>query len=58
MDAVGARSSGIASSIGSRGDGLINFNGNIQEVIIYESDQSANRTDIETAINDYYNIYS
>lgn len=58
VDVVGARSSGIASSIGSRSDGLINFNGNIQEVIIYESDQSANRTDIETNINDYYNIYS
>ena len=30
----------------------------IQEIIIYNSDQSANRTGIEATINDYYNIYS
>jgi len=29
----------------------------IQEIIIYNSDQSANRTGIEANINDYYNIY-
>lgn len=28
-----------------------------QEIIIYDSDQSINRTSIETNINDYYNIY-
>jgi len=31
--------------------------GALQEVIIYDSDQSANRTGIEANINDYYNIY-
>jgi hypothetical protein len=31
--------------------------GSIQEVIVYASDQSANRTGIEGNINDYYNIY-
>ena len=29
----------------------------IQEIIIYDSDQSANRTNIETNINNHYNIY-
>jgi hypothetical protein len=29
----------------------------INEVIIYDSDQSANRSGIETNINDHYNIY-
>lgn len=32
-------------------------NGPIQEFIFYISDQSANRTAIETNINNYYNIY-
>jgi len=31
--------------------------GNIQEIIFYESDQSSNRSAIETNINDYYGIY-
>ena len=43
-------------SIGSRG-GSFPIDGNIQEMIMYESNQSANRTDIETNINDYYNVY-
>jgi len=30
---------------------------NAQEVIIYPSDQSANRIGIETNINDHYGIY-
>ena len=33
------------------------FTGKIQELITYKSDQSANRTGIETNINDYFNIY-
>lgn len=33
------------------------FNGTIQEVIIYASDQSANRAAIESELNGYYNIY-
>jgi len=32
--------------------------GNIQEVIIYSSDQSSNRTGIETNINDHFDIYT
>jgi hypothetical protein len=31
--------------------------GNIQEIIIYPTDQSTNRTGIETNINSHYNIY-
>jgi hypothetical protein len=38
-----------ASNYGTRG--------NIQELIIYTSDQSANRTGIETNINSHYNVY-
>ena len=33
------------------------FNGFIQEVIVYASDQSANRTGIESNINTHYSIY-
>jgi len=40
------------------GTSSANFDGIVQEVIIYDSDQSANRTGIEGNINDYYNIYS
>jgi len=42
------------SRIGSALDGSFNV---IQEVIIYASDQSANRTGIEANINAHYNIY-
>ena len=42
--------------IGGRSDGF-HWNGNIQEVIVYPSDQSANRTGIETNINNHFNIY-
>jgi hypothetical protein len=31
--------------------------GKLQEIIVYTSDQSTNRTGIETNINDYYDIY-
>jgi hypothetical protein len=34
------------------------FNGPIQELIIYDSDQSANRFKIESNINNYYGIYT
>lgn len=33
------------------------YNGNVQEIVIYNSDQSSNRTGIETNINDHYSIY-
>jgi hypothetical protein len=34
------------------------WKGTIQELILYPSDQSTNRTGIETNINDYYSIYT
>jgi len=43
-------------SVGYNG-GTAYHNGKIQEVIIYPSDQSANRVGIETNINDHYEIY-
>jgi len=54
-----ALSSGIdagEASIGSRGAAAF-MNGFVQEVIIYGSDQSVNRTVIENNINAYYDIY-
>ena len=33
------------------------LNGNVSELIMYTSDQSSNRTGIETNINDFYSIY-
>ena len=44
-------------SIGSRGGGSYSMNGNIQEIVMYESNQSANREAIETNINNHYTIY-
>jgi hypothetical protein len=45
-------------TIGSRLAGTGQFwDGNIQELILYPSDQSSNRTGIETNINDFYSIY-
>jgi hypothetical protein len=37
--------------------GSFGLDGKINEAIIYNSDQSANRSGIETNINDHYNIY-
>jgi hypothetical protein len=34
------------------------LNGTISELIIYSTDQGSDRTEIETDINNYYNIYS
>ena len=47
-----------AFSIGGRRvQGTIMFNSKIQEVIIYNTDQTANRTVIESNINTHYTIY-
>ena len=48
-----------ANSIGYRKDTNSQFaNVSAQEIIIYTSDQSTNRTSIETNVNDYYDIYT
>lgn len=61
-----ARTSGVDRTLSTVDDWFIgatpaqpdaNYDGNIQEIIIYPSDQSANRTGIETNINDHYGIY-
>jgi len=57
-DVVGSRNNYAVTTIGARGDGLNNFNGKMQEVIFYDSDETSNRTGIETNINDFYDIYS
>jgi hypothetical protein len=51
---------GNATAIGGKVQlgGLGELNGSIQEIIIYDSDQSAKRTDIEGNINDYYEIFA
>jgi len=47
-----------AVALGSRYDGAaIHWDGNMQEIVLYASDKTSNRTGIETNINDYYNIY-
>jgi hypothetical protein len=45
-------------TIGNDSDGEREFNGKIAEIIVYPSDQSANRAAIETDINDHYDIYA
>ena len=44
-------------TIGSDHDANPDFFGKIQEYMVYASDQSANRTAIETNINTFYSIY-
>jgi hypothetical protein len=43
--------------IGARNLSTSSFVGQLQELIVYNSDQSANRQAIETNINNYYGIY-
>jgi hypothetical protein len=43
--------------LGVRDEGAFFLNGTISETIIYTSNQSSNRTGIETNINTYYSIY-
>jgi hypothetical protein len=38
--------------------GTRELNGNVSEIILYNSNQSSNRTGIESNINDYYSIYT
>ena len=47
-----------ASTIGGQSLTSRTFAGQMQEVIIYASDQSSNRTNIEDNINTFYDIYS
>jgi hypothetical protein len=51
--------SGTGLFIGTASSNLLasTLNGNIQEIVLYNSDESSNRTGIETNINDFYSIY-
>jgi len=53
---VGSVTASNGLTIGSQA-GLTYLNGKVQEVILYNSNQSANRTAIETNINNFYNVY-
>lgn len=44
-------------TLGASYTGLLPMNGKIQEYLLYPSNQSSNRTGIETNINDFYSIY-
>jgi hypothetical protein len=47
----------VGVRIGANAGSLDYLSGTINEVIIYDSDQSDNRVGIETNINDHYDIY-
>ena len=44
-------------TIGAAGNVTGFWSSSIQEIIVYASDQSTNRTILETNINDHYGIY-
>ena len=43
--------------LGGRPDPNFEYDGKIQEIVLYAADQSSKRTGIETNINDFYSIY-
>jgi hypothetical protein len=55
---VESRNSGANNRIGARGDDAKFFNGDISEVILFDSDQTNNRFKIESNINNHYTIYT
>jgi hypothetical protein len=50
--------SSIDIELGSFSGGVTPFEGYLQEVVFYASDQSSNRPKIEANINNYYSIYT
>lgn len=48
---------GATFSVGRLGSQSLWYKSYQQEIIIFESDESSNRSDIETNINDFYSIY-
>jgi len=52
-----ANSTGAAITLGSLGGTVNRFDGGIQALVIYTADKSADRAAIETALNDYFNVY-
>jgi hypothetical protein len=59
VSSVNVGSAGTIGVIGQRADilAITQFLGNYQELVIYQSNQSTNRSAIETNINDFYSIY-
>ena len=55
---TGAATSWTGSGTLSNTTAARGFAGNISEVIIYEGNQSSNRTDIEADLNTYYAVYN
>ena len=55
---INTMSTGVSEIGAYRQTGGYWWSGPIQEIVLYDSDQSSNRTGIETNINDYYNIYT
>jgi hypothetical protein len=53
---VESRTSGPNNRIGARGDDVKFFNGDISELVLFDSDQTSNRTAIETNIANHYGI--
>jgi hypothetical protein len=49
VDAIGATRVGSVNTL--------RLQGNAQEIILYETDQTSNRTGIETSVNGYFNIF-
>lgn len=43
--------------IGGAFNNAYSLDGRIQAVILYNADKSSDRADIETALNDYFNVY-
>lgn len=56
-DTDSLNSTGHNITIGSIGGSLRNYNGTLQEIVIYNADKSGNRSGIEKNINEYYRIY-
>ena len=56
-NAVRSGSTTDALTLFNRGGGAFPFKGKFFEFIFFDSDQSANRTGIETNINDHFDIY-
>ena len=55
---VESRNAGANNRIGARGDDARFFNGDISEIILFDSDQTNNRFKIESNINNHYTIYT
>ena len=49
---------GVTLSLGSAGSANTNFKGNIQEVIVFKTEQESSKVGIESDLQQYYNVYT